>query len=400
MLEIFSTVSSNKKGFHRNSLGIVFFSNIAITQIKGLAFIGELAVIGGFCNLAAILIGLRTDIQILSDSENNAQANLNKGIGATLNLIVISIPLIFLGYFFGVNIEYIFVGFLSTSIALNEITSSFLLRSGRYYFYSFLRSLPSILILLIVLYEESPIKSWIICYAVMLIALILILIKEFKKVGLSLNVSFKPAIIYIKNKILPTLTALLCATGSVFWLFIVSEKAGPEAAGIWSNIIRIFSLPIIFMTAIHLPLVILKVGDLHSSYRKIQVMHKFTYKFLLLSTLIVIIAFFWGDSIFSFFTATDGAISSSILLMIVGFCILKNFLGYHQSIFQALKIDHILFFILFLELLFAIFLYFSNALVSLSYISNFIFLCVLGCSLLLTIFLFKFTFQYRISDPK
>ena len=336
----------------------------------------------------------------MSDSENNAQANLNKGIGATLNLIVISIPLIFLGYFFGVNIEYIFVGFLSTSIALNEITSSFLLRSGRYYFYSFLRSLPSILILLIVLYEESPIKSWIICYAVMLIALILILIKEFKKVGLSLNVSFKPAIIYIKNKILPTLTALLCATGSVFWLFIVSEKAGPEAAGIWSNIIRIFSLPIIFMTAIHLPLVILKVGDLHSSYRKIQVMHKFTYKFLLLSTLIVIIAFFWGDSIFSFFTATDGAISSSILLMIVGFCILKNFLGYHQSIFQALKIDHILFFILFLELLFAIFLYFSNALVSLSYISNFIFLCVLGCSLLLTIFLFKFTFQYRISDPK
>ncbi len=400
MLEIFSTISSNKKVFIGIPLGIVFFSNIAITQIKGLAFIGELAVIGGFCNLAAILIGLRTDIQILSDSENNAQDNLNKGISAMLTLIIISFPLIFLGYFLGVNIEYIYIGFLSTSIALNEITSSFLLRASRYHFYTFLRSLPSILILLIVLYEESPIKSWIICYAAMLIVLIFILIKEFKKADVSLNVSFKPAIIYIKNKILPTLTALLCATGSVFWLFIVSEKAGPEAAGIWSNIIRIFSLPIIFMTAIHLPLVILKVGDLDSSYQKIQAMHKFTYKFLLLSSLIVIIAFFWGESIFSFFTATDGAISSSILLMIVGFCILKNFLGYHQSIFQALKIDHVLFFILSLELLFAIFLYFSNALVSLNYISNFIFLSVLGCSFLLTIFLFKFTFQYRISNPK
>ena len=100
MLEIFSTISSNKKVFIGIPLGIVFFSNIAITQIKGLAFIGELAVIGGFCNLAAILIGLRTDIQILSDSENNAQDNLNKGISAMLTLIIISFPLIFLGYFY------------------------------------------------------------------------------------------------------------------------------------------------------------------------------------------------------------------------------------------------------------------------------------------------------------
>jgi hypothetical protein len=154
------------------------------------------------------------------------------------------------------------------------------------------------------------------------------------------------------------------------------------------------------MTAIHLPLVILKVGNLDSSFQKIKVMHKFTYKFFLLSSLILIISFFWGENIFSFFTATDGAISSSILLLIVGFCILKNFLGYHQSIFQALEIDHILFFILSLELLLATFLYFEHALLSLDYISNFIFLSVLGCSLLLTFFLFKFTFKYRFSDSK
>lgn len=400
MLEIFSQISANKKVFIAIPLGIVFFSNIAITQIKGLVFIGELAVIGGFCNLVAILIGLRTDIQILSQSKCNAQHNLSEGISAMLCLILISFPCILLGYYFGAKIEYIIIGFLSTAIALNEITSSFLLRGSQFYFYSFLKSLPSILILLIVLYVDSPATSWIICYSAMLIVLTCILYKEFKRAGISLNISFKPIAIYIKSKILPTLTALLCATGSVFWLFTVSEKVGPEAAGIWSNVIRIFSLPIILMTAIHLPLVILKVGNLDSSFQKIKVMHKFTYKFFLLSSLILITSFYWGENIFSFFTATDGAISPSILLLIVGFCILKNFLGYHQSIFQALEIDHILFFILSLELLLATFLYFEHALLSLDYISNFIFLSVLVCSLLLTFFLFKFTFKYRFSDSK
>ena len=400
MLEIFSQIRSNEKVFIAIPLGIVFFSNIAITQIKGLAFIGELAVIGGFCNLVAILIGLRTDIQILSQSKYNAQHNLSEGISAILCLILISLPCILLVYYVGAKIEHIIIGFLSTAIALNEITSSFFLRASQFYFYSFLRSLPSILILLIVLYVDSPAKSWIICYSAMLIVLTYILYKEFKRFGLSLNISFKPVAHYIKSKILPTLTALLCATGSVFWLFTVSEKVGPEAAGIWSNVIRIFSLPIILMTAIHLPLVILKVGNLDSSFQKIKVMHKFTYKFFLLSSLILIISFLWGENIFSFFTATDRAIPSSILLLIVGFCILKNFLGYHQSIFQALEIDHILFFILSLELLLATFLYFEHALLSFDYISNFIFLSVLVCSLLLTFFLFKFTFKYRFSDSK
>ena len=50
-----------RKIFIAIPLVIIFLSNIFITQIKGLAFIGEIAVIAGLSSLGAIFIGLSTD---------------------------------------------------------------------------------------------------------------------------------------------------------------------------------------------------------------------------------------------------------------------------------------------------------------------------------------------------
>ena len=69
---------------------IIFFANIFITQLRGLSFIGEIAMIAGVTSLIAILIGHRSDIAILSNSENRALLNLAesiKGIALILSLI-------------------------------------------------------------------------------------------------------------------------------------------------------------------------------------------------------------------------------------------------------------------------------------------------------------------------
>ena len=81
-------------------LFIVFLSNIFITQIKGFAFIGEIAVIAGFSTLGAIFIGHRADIEILSNDASDALDNLINGLKGIFFLSVAMLPFLLAAYYF------------------------------------------------------------------------------------------------------------------------------------------------------------------------------------------------------------------------------------------------------------------------------------------------------------
>ena len=86
-----------------------------------------------------------------------------------------------------------------------------------------------------------------------------------------------------------------------------------------------------------------------------------------------------------------------------GWCedaVLKNFIGYHQSTFQVLKLDYVLFGILILEIIFALLLFQSSGTNNLEYIVDYIFMSVGICALILFLFLIFFTSKYFINNSK
>jgi Na+-transporting NADH:ubiquinone oxidoreductase subunit NqrB len=80
--------------------------------------------------------------------------------------------------------------------------------------------------------------------------------------------------------------------------------------------------------------------------------------------------------------------------------VLKNFIGYHQSTFQVLKIDFILFGILILEIIFALILLHSGEESNLEYMASYIFISVGICALILSLVILFCTSKYFFNQPK
>ena len=376
---------------------VIFFANIFITQLRGLSFIGEIAMIAGVTSLIAILIGHRSDIAILSNSENRALLNLAESIKGIALIILFLIPFLFFLYFLGIKIEYLLIAILSCVFAINDSVSSFYIRNGNFYFYSFFKSMPSLILLISAYFINSPEMSWIISYVISLIILSFLTFNLLKDSNLKFN--FFSIANYLITKIVPTITALICATGTVFWLFIITSKTGSESAGIWSNVYRIFSLPLIFLTATYLPLVLLKLGDLKKTTKKINQMNKFSIIYISLSCAIIFFAFIAGPEIFIKFTGSDVRLSVSLLITMIMFAIFKNFLGYHQSFFQTLQLDFVLLIILILEIIAAGIIYFWIEANELQIIVNYIFSITGICAFILLIFLIGLSVKYYLFNP-
>ena len=389
-----------RKIFIAIPLVIIFLSNIFITQIKGFAFIGEIAVIAGLSSLGAIFIGHRADVEILANEVDDAFANLCNGLKGMILLIVIAMPFLTAAYYLQVNTMYISIAALTCALALNDMLSSFFLRRGNLYSYSILRSFPSIVLAIIVIFMQSPELSWIFSYFISLIILLLIIYVQLRSAEIRFKLFSINTIRYLISKLIPTITALICATGTVLWLIIITNKAGTESAGVWSNVYRIFSLPLIFLTATYLPIVLLKMGDLKTPFQKINETNKFSALFFFASLVILLIASQWGSSIFSILTGSNELLVNSLLLSMIMFAVLKNFIGYHQSTFQVLKIDFILFRILILEIIFALLLSHSSEESNLEYIASYIFMSVGICALILFLVILFCTSKYFFDRSK
>ncbi len=389
-----------RKIFIAIPLVIIFASNIFITQIKGFAFIGEIAVIAGLSSLGAIFIGHRADVEILANEVDDAIANLCNGLTGMILLIVIATPFLTTAYYLQVNMMYISIAALTCALALNDMLSSFFLRRGNLYSYSIVRSFPSIILATIVIFMQSPELSWIFSYFISLIILLLIIYVQLRSAEIRFKLFSINTIRYLISKLIPTITALICATGTVLWLIIITNKAGTESAGVWSNVYRIFSLPLIFLTATYLPIVLLKMGDLKTPFQKINETNKFSALFFFVSLVILLIASQWGSSIFSILTGSNELLVNSLLLSMIMFAVLKNFIGYHQSTFQVLKIDFILFGILILEIIFALLLSHSSEESNLEYIASYIFMTVGICALILFLVILFCTSKYFFDRSK
>lgn len=392
----FLTNDNLKKLFIATPLFVIFFSNIFITQIKGLLFIGEIAVLAGISSLIAIFIGHRSDIEILSNPQNQALNNLKKSLQGIIMLIIFLVPILVIAYsFFGFQMKHIIVVLLSASFALNDSISSYYMRNERFFTYSIIRSFPSLFLLAAVFFFNSANASWITSYLFSLLLISVISIKNVK--GIEFNFQFFKVLRYLSSKFIPTLTAIICASGTVFWLLIISDKAGSEAAGIWSNVYRIFSLPIIFLTATFLPLVLLKIGDVNNPFLKIMEMHYFSSIFFFISLVIVFSASLFGQEIFIFFTKSNVEIPIFILLAMIMFAVFKNFIGYHQTLFQSLNRDIILLSILIVELIAALVLFLNTSSTKFEAMVEYVFYVTGSCALLLFVVLTILTYKFYYS---
>jgi len=108
-----------------------------------------------------------------------------------------------------------------------------------------------------------------------------------------------------------------------------------------------------------------------------------------------LVSMMFGQFLFSFFTGYSEVISYKVLMPIIFFIILKNFIGYHQSFFQAFKKNFILLFVLSIEIALAGYLMISNQAFELEYLLNTIFLSLLLCFSILFIYICKLNFSIK-----
>jgi hypothetical protein len=142
------------------------------------------------------------------------------------------------------------------------------------------------------------------------------------------------------------------------------------------------------------------MGDLNESIEKINETNKFSLIFVFLSSIILLIAFIYGPDIFILFTGSDIRLSVSLLLLMIMFAVFKNFIGYHQSIFQALKLDYVLLGILIFELMAASYIYLNIEIIELEIIVEYIFNITGVCAFILLIFLIGLTSKYHLLNTK
>jgi len=375
-------------------IAVVFLANIFITQIKGFSFIGQIAIFTAASNLFAIIAAHRMDIEILSDSREDSKMKLINGMIGAFIIIILSLPILSF-FLFTDYMDYLFILLLSLSISLNEILTSFFLRNDSYKKYILFKSLPPIALIFFSISYDSPLTAWLSSYSFVLCFILANIFFETKGSQLNYSLIFKHCIKNIITKIAPTTVALISAFGSFLWLFLINYKIGAEAAGIWSNIYRIFSLPIILYLSIFLPISLLEVGQSASTIKKFTHLKIFTFKYSLLSITLILVSMMFGQFLFSFFTGYSEVISYKVLMPIIFFIILKNFIGYHQSFFQAFKKNFILLFVLSIEIALAGYLMISNQAFELEYLLNTIFLSLLLCFSILFIYICKLNFSIK-----
>ena len=126
-------------------------------------------------------------------------------------------------------------------------------------------------------------------------------------------------------------------------------------------------------------------------------MHYFSSIFFFISLVIVFSASLFGQEIFIFFTKSNVEIPIFILLAMIMFAVFKNFIGYHQTLFQSLNRDIILLSILIVELIAALVLFLNTSSTKFEAMVEYVFYVTGSCALLLFVVLTILTYKFYYS---
>ncbi len=339
---------------------LIFIVNLFITRIEGFEYAGDLAIFTGISTFISMFFSMRWDVEILVKKEENLPGSLSSGIYSVVSFGAISLTSYYLfssiGWVEGFDVLLIYTAIL---VALYELHINVFLKKERFLFFLILRALPHLLLVVFVLFQFSPAFSWFFSFSISVILILLFIHIFFNEVW---NFPLDP-LSYLKNSkrmIVPSISALIANSITVFWLLIISVKYGSYEAGVWINAFRISSLPIAFCGAVVMPLVLLSIGRKEFYKEKFIEMFNFSYLLGLVFLIMAIGLFINGENLFKFLTKSNYLISNITLFSILIIAFIQFFMQYWKELYQSINMTLPILIILSIELTLTLLIYFGT----------------------------------------
>ena len=339
---------------------LIFIVNLFITRIEGFEYAGDLAIFTGISTFISMFFSMRWDVEILVKKEENLPGSLSSGIYSVVSFGAISLTSYYLfssiGWVEGFDVLLIYTAIL---VALYELHINIFLKKERFLFFLILRALPHLLLVVFVLFQFSPAFSWFFSFSISVILILLFIHIFFNEVW---NFPLDP-LSYLKNSkrmIVPSISALIANSITVFWLLIISVKYGSYEAGVWINAFRISSLPIAFCGAVVMPLVLLSIGRKEFYKEKFIEMFNFSYLLGLVFLIMAIGLFINGENLFKFLTKSNYLISNITLFSILIIAFIQFFMQYWKELYQSINMTLPILIILSIELTLTLLIYFGT----------------------------------------
>ena len=375
---------------------LIFVINLIITRLEGFEYAGDLAIFTGISTFISMIFSNRWDVEMLVKKEEYLSNSLSNGIYSVIFLGTISLIFYYLtsliewtGSF---NVLLIYTAIL---VALYELHINVFLKKEKFLFFITLRSLPHLLLIVFVLLEFSPSFSWFFAFLISVIFILLSIRLNFREMW-NFSSNHLKALKSSRRMIIPSISALIANSITVFWLLIISIRYGSSDAGVWINAYRISSLPIAFCGAVIMPLVLLSIGQKEFYKEKFKEMFNFSYLLVFVLLILALCLFLKGDNIFNFLTKSNDLIGNITLLSISIIAFIQFFMQYWKELFQSINRNLPILIILAIELLLTLLIYFG---MEVGTFSNFINL-ILGITVLcLTLMLTLITISYSKLKP-
>ena len=94
--DIYPFINKNlSRSFLIIPFGLIFVTNLLITQINGFEYAGELAIFSGSSSFLAILFGMQWDIEVLVRNKEKLLSSIYSGIATVTFLFLLSLILYF-----------------------------------------------------------------------------------------------------------------------------------------------------------------------------------------------------------------------------------------------------------------------------------------------------------------
>ena len=339
---------------------LIFLTNLLITQFLGFGYAGKLAIFASLSTFFSTILSMRWDAEILLKEKEYIGISIIQGLMSIICLtgLITSLMLIFnqISPETNLNIYLVITGAL---IATYELVLITILKFRKIYEYIALRCLPPIALLFLSYSGFSPETAWTFSFFLSLFPLIFVYSIHHKLINFK-AISLRKFMESSKDKIAPTASALITNYISLFWLLIIAIKLGDVQAGVWINIYRITSLPVVFCGTILMPFVLLRIGSKERYTEKFDTQFKFSTLMVLASILTIGFMSLLGQEAFNFLTQSNLSIDQSIFLLVPIIAFIQYSLQYWKELFQSIDRNKSFLTLLFIELSLFGLLYFAG----------------------------------------
>jgi len=359
-----------KKSYYVIPFGIIFISNILITQLQGFEYIGQLAIYIAGSSFLAIVMGMRWDVEILIGPQEHCLKNFYWGTFCSVTIFaVMLIPFLFLKYnpvIFGFPyFELLVSGLL---IALIELLLCIFLKRNKVLSYLLFRSLPYLVLLILSTLDLSPMIAWLWSLSATFLLLVALQMHFISEALLKTSSNALNIFSQIKIKTIPTLSAMISNSIILFWLLYIQATHDSSVVGIWVNAYRIFGLPIALAGAALMPYILNQFGSIESNNQKIILMARFNFFLLIILCAALIYIAIFGKQTFIFLTDSKDLIDKSILFIAAMIAFVQYSLQFWKDLFQSIRKDMIFLQIILLQVILGIFCYFYQSTIPLNLI--------------------------------